>query len=111
MKFGYTASCLKCRAMREGFQVTRGHSSLRRDRIMEALRNDEDSKDFLEKKEEKKQRFRARQAEDTEREEQRLKLNASRMAKRSSYTPEDVPTIPSSSSKPSNSSTNPQQQS
>ena len=50
MKFGYTASCLKCRAMREGFQVTRGHSSLRRDRIMEALRNDEGSKDFLDKK-------------------------------------------------------------
>jgi len=107
VKFGYTASCLKCRAMREGFQVTRGHSSLCRDRIMEALRNDEDSKDFLDKNEEKNQRFRARQAEDTEREEKRLKLNASRLAKSSSYIPEDVPTIPSSSSKPSNSSNNP----
>ena len=74
---------------------------------MEALRNDEDSKDFLEKNEEKNQRFRARQAEDTEREEKRLRLNESRLAKSSSYIPEDVPTIPSGSSKPSDSSTNP----
>ena len=107
VKFGYTASCLKCRAMREGFQVTRGHSSLCRDRIMEALRNDEDSKDFLDKNEEKNQRFRARQAEDTERQEKRARLEASRQAKSSSCTPEDVPPIPSSSSKPSDSSTNP----
>ena len=42
VKFGYTSSCLKCRAMREGFQVTRGRSSLCRERIMEALRSDED---------------------------------------------------------------------
>ena len=74
---------------------------------MEALRNDEDSKDVLDKNEEKNQRFRARQAEDTEREEKRSKLEASRQANSSSYTPEDGPTIPSSSSKPSNSSTNP----
>ena len=32
---------------------------------MEVLRNDEDSKDFLDRNEEKNQRFRARQAEDT----------------------------------------------
>ena len=74
---------------------------------MEALRNDEDSKDFLGGNEEKTQRFRARQAEETEIEGKRAKLEASRLAKSSSYTPEDVPTIPSSSSKPSNSSTNP----
>ena len=60
VKFGYTSGCLKCRAMREGFQVTSGHSSLCRERIMEALRSDEDSKELLEKNEEKNQRFRAR---------------------------------------------------
>ena len=62
---------------------------------------------FLIHNEEKNQRFRARQAEDTEREEKRAKLEASRLAKSSSYTPEDVPSIPDGSSKPSDSSTNP----
>ena len=84
VKFGYTSSCLKRRAMREGFQVTRGRSSLCRERIMEALRSDEDSKELLEKNEEKNQRFRARQAEDAEREEKKRKLNESRLAKATS---------------------------
>ena len=55
VKFGFTSSCLKCRAMREGFQVTMGHSSLCRERIMEVLRSDEDSKELLETNEEKNQ--------------------------------------------------------
>jgi len=44
----------------------------------EALRNDEDYKELLEKNEEKNQRFRARRVEDAEREEKKMKLNESR---------------------------------
>ena len=76
-----------------------------RERIMEALRSDEDSKELLEKNEEKNQRFRARQAEDAEREEKKRKLDESRLAKATSYVPaEEVPPVQSSSSNPSSSS-------
>ena len=105
VKFGYTSSCLKRRAMREGFQVTRGHSSLCRERIMEALRSDEDSKELLEKNEEKNQRFRARQAEDAEREEKKRKLNESRQAKATSYVPASEPPAGSTVTEASSSST------
>jgi len=106
VKFGYTASCLKRRAMREGFQVTRGHSSLCRERIMEALRSDEDSKELLEKAEEKNQRFLARQVEDAEREAKKRKLNESRLAKAISYVPDSSPaTISPSTEGASSSST------
>ena len=72
---------------------------------MEALRSDEDSKELLETNEEKNQRFRARQAEDAEREEKKRKLDESRLAKATRYVPaEEVPPVQSSSSNPSSSS-------
>jgi hypothetical protein len=80
VKFGYTASCIKCRAIREGFQVTRGHSSLCRERIMEALRSDDGSKELLEKAEAKNLRYLARAVEDADRDAKKRKLNESRLA-------------------------------
>ena len=73
MKFGYTGSCIKCRGMREGFKVNRSHSSICRERIMEALRGDDDYKETFEKNEEKKRLYIARAIEDSDREAKRRK--------------------------------------
>ena len=39
-KYGYTEGCMKCRSIREGFQITRGHSSLCRERICEQMKSE-----------------------------------------------------------------------
>jgi hypothetical protein len=80
VKFGHTASCLKCRAMREGFQVTKGPSSICRDRIMEALKGDDDYQQTLEQIEERKQSYLARAIEDSDREANKRKIEESRLA-------------------------------
>ena len=39
-KYGYTEGCTKCRSIREGVQITRGQSSLCRERICEQVKGE-----------------------------------------------------------------------
>ena len=97
VKFGYTATCIKCRGMREGFKVNRAHSSICRDRILKALEGDDEYKETLEKNDEKKRWYIARAIEDSDREAKRRRKQEERLATPStssvSYTHLTLPTI------------------
>ena len=58
---------MKCRSIREGFQITREHSSLCRERICEQMKSEGNVAD-LEKADERKMRYYAREVEQADRE-------------------------------------------
>ena len=66
-KYGYTASCTKCRSLRENFATTKGHSGQCRERLREAMRNDEGGKGDLERAEERQNKYLARELENQDR--------------------------------------------
>ncbi len=71
--------------------------SLCRERIMEALRSDDGSKELLEKAEAKSLRYLARAVEDDDREAKKRKLNESRLAQAPASSPSPPPGTSSSS--------------
>jgi hypothetical protein len=84
--------------MREGFQVTKGHSSICRDRIMGALKGDDNYQQTLGKIEEKKQSYLARAIEDSDREAKTRKTEESRLASTTATSSSSSPSTSSSSS-------------
>ena len=67
-KHGYTASCLKCRSIRENFPTTKGHSSQCRERLREALKSDVSASGDLARVEERQNKYLARELEQQGRE-------------------------------------------
>ena len=74
-KYGFTEGGMKCRSIREGFQITRVHSSLCRERICEKLKSEGNVAD-LQKTDERKMRYYAREVEQADRESKKARFVA-----------------------------------
>ena len=75
---------MKCRSIREGFQITRGHSSLCRQRICEQMKSEGNVAD-LEKADERKMRYYAREVEQADRESKKARFVAPETHKKSCH--------------------------
>ena len=74
-KYGYTEGYMKCRSIRESFQITRLHSSSCRERICEHMKSEGNVAD-LEEADERKMRYYAREVEQADRESKKARFVA-----------------------------------